>query len=217
MRFFDLPVRTHVGRVIPKNTFDDYTNTRQKKLFTDYIQRISWLNKLSVETVNLEAKDIQEIQVFRIELKKKAEIPEVLKIIDKSISYHIVFWVNYLEEVYLSTAAKHPHPTNENISVIDWTFTTQWFQNSDNPYQFNLKGNIDAVFKDFCIQLTGKPELASKPLEAILHNQQMIDRLTKEITKLKKAIPQSKQFNEKVELNLRLKTAEKELNALQLS
>lgn len=64
--------------------------------------------------------------------------------------------------------------------------------------------------------MAGKPEMASKTLNAILHHQQETDRLTKEITQLKKAIVQSKQFNEKVELNLKLKQYERELNALKV-
>ena len=67
MGFFNLPARTNVGRVVPKNAFDKFTNTKQKKLFTDSIQRISWTHKLSADTANLDAKDIQEIQVFKID------------------------------------------------------------------------------------------------------------------------------------------------------
>lgn len=215
MDFFNLPVRTKVGRVVPKNAFDEYTNTKQKKLFTDCIQRISWTHKLSADTVNLDAKDIQEIQVFKVELKQKSEILKILEIINKSIPYHIVFWVEHGQEAYISTASKHPHPTNDDVAVIDWTFTSDWFNKDDNSFAFNLKGSLDAVFKDLCVQLTGKPELGKQSLGSILKNQQEVDRLQKEISKLKSAISRSKQFNEKVDLNLKLKTAQKELKAIQ--
>jgi hypothetical protein len=210
MDFFNLPSRTKVGRVVPKNAFDEYTNTKQKKQFTDGIQRITWTHKLSSETVNLEAKDIKEIQVFKVELKEQTDILKILEIINKSIPYHIVFWVEYNQEAYISTASKHPHPTNEDVSVIDWTFTSDWFNKKNNSYAFNLKGSLDAVFKDLCVQLTGKPDLEKQSLDAILKNQQEIDRLKKEVSKLKSAISKSKQFNEKVELNLKLKEAQKE-------
>ena len=123
MDFFNLPLSTKVGRVVPKNAFDEYTNTKQKKLFIDCIQRITWTHKLSADTVNLDAKDIQEIQVFKIELKQKSDILKIAEIINKSIPYHIVFWVEYNREAYISTASKHPHPTNDDVAVIDWTFT----------------------------------------------------------------------------------------------
>lgn len=217
MDFFNLPVRTKVGRVVPKNAFDEYTNTKRKKLFTDCIQRISWTHKLSADTVNLDSKDIQEIQVFKVELKQKSDILKILEIINKSIPYHIVFWVEHNQKAYISAASKHPHPTNDDVAVIDWTFTSDWFNKDDNIYAFNLKGSLDAVFKDLCVQLTGKPELGKQSLGSILKNQQEVDRLKKEISKLKSAISRSKQFNEKVDLNLKLKSAQKELEAIQES
>ena len=211
MDLFNLPARTKVGRVVPKIAFDEYTNTKQKKLFTDCIQRITWTHKLSADTVNLDSKDIQEIQVFKIELKQKSDISKILEIINKSIPYHIVFWVEHDQEAYISTASKHTHPTNNDIAVIDWTFTSDWFDKNDNSYAFNLKGSLDAVFKDICVQLTGQPELSNQSLDSILKNQQEVDRLKKEISRFKSAISRSKQFNEKVELNLKLKNAEKDL------
>mgnify|MGYP001497088631 CR=1 FL=1 len=214
MDFFNLPVRTKVGRVVPKNAFDEYTNTKQKKLFTDCIQRISWTHKLSADTVNLDAKDIQEIQVFKVELKQKSDILKILEIINKSIPYHIVFWVEHEQEAYISTASKHPHPTNDDVAVIDWTFTSDWFNKDDNSYAFNLKGSLDAVFKDLCVQLTGKPELGKQSLGSILKNQQEVDRLKKEISKLKSAISRSKQFNEKVRLNQKHILLKNQLNKL---
>lgn len=217
MDFFNLPIRTKVGRVVPKKAFDEYTNTKQKKLFTDCIQRISWTHKLSADTVNLDAKDIHEIQVFKIELKQKSDILKILEIINKSIPYHIVFWVEYNQEAFISAASIHPHPTNDDVAVIDWTFTSDWFNKDDNSYAFNLKGSIDAVFKDLCVQLTGKPELGKQSLGSILKNQQEVDRLKKEIRKLQSAISRSKQFNEKVDLNLRLKKAQKDLRRITTS
>ncbi|MFY0606420.1 MAG: DUF4391 domain-containing protein [Cyclobacteriaceae bacterium] len=212
MDFFNLPSRTKVGRVVPKNAFDEYTNTKQKKQFTDGIQRITWTHKLSSETVNLEAKDIKEIQVFKVELKEQTDILKILEIINKAIPYHIVFWVEFKEQAYVSTAAKHPHPTNDDISVVDWTFSSDWFNIAFTTFQFNLKGSLDTVFKDLCVQLTGKPDLSKKSMDSILQNQQEIDQLKKEVTKLKSAISRSKQFNEKVDLNLKLKEAEKNLS-----
>ncbi len=217
MDFFNLPARTKVGRVVPKNTFDEYTNTKQKKLFTDCIQRITWTHKLSADTTNLDTKDINEIQVFKVELKQRTDIPKILEIINKAIPYHLVFWVEHHQEAYISTASKHPHPTYDDAAVIDWTFTSDWFNIADNRYKFNLKGNLDAVFKDLCVQLTGKPELGKVSFDSILKNQQEVGRLKKEISKLKSAISKSKQFNEKVDLNLKLQRIQRELKAIQES
>lgn|SRR5690606_2132708 len=214
MELFKLPHTAKVNRVIPKNAFDSYTTAKQKKQFTDLIARITWTHKLSKDTVNLEGKDIKEIQVFRIELKVKEEIQTVLDIIDKSIPYNIVFVIEFGGSIYISTSTKHPHPINEDNAVIDWTFKTGWFLPSENKYTLQLKKSIDAVYHDFCIQISGKPSMATKPLQDLIAYRKKVDALEKEIAKLKSGMASSKQFNNKVELNLKLKATEDELQSL---
>ena len=214
MDLFSLPHTAKVNRIIPKNAFDNYTTAKQKKLFTDLIARITWTHKLSTDTVNLEGKDIKEIQVFRIELKVKEDIKTILDIIDKSIPYNIVFVIELDGRIYISTSTKHPHPINEDNAVIDWTFKTGWFRPSENKYTFQLKKSIDAVYHDFCIQLSGKSAMADRPLQDLIALDKKVDALEKEISKLKSGIANSKQFNNRVALNLKLKAKENELQSL---
>src|SRR5690606_41307343 len=214
MELFSLPHTAKVNRVIPKNAFDSYTTAKQKKLFTELIARITWTHKLSPDTINLEAKDIKEIQVFKIELKVKQEIQPVLDIIDKSIPYNIIFVVEHDTMIYISTSSKHPHPINEDNAVIDWTFKTDWFQPSQNKYTLQLKKSIDAIYHDFCIQLSGISTMANKPLQDLIFFKKNVDALEKEIAKLKSGIAGCKQFNNKVVLNLKLKAKENELKSL---
>ncbi|NVN19441.1 DUF4391 domain-containing protein [Muricauda sp. HICW] len=214
MNYFNLPSRTVVNRVVPKNAFDSYINTKQKKLFTDRIQRITWTHKLSTETINLGFNEIQEIQLFRVELKMKSDVSTLLEIINKSIPYNIVFWVEYKKEFYISTASKHPHPTNDDIAVIDWTFSSDWESIENNPFKLNLSESLDVVFKDLCVQLTDNPDLHDTGLTNIVVNQQEIHRLKNEIKKLSASVAKSKQFNRKVELNKKLNLKKKELHKL---
>lgn len=214
MELFNLPHTTKVNRVIPKNAFDSYTTAKQKKLFTDLIARITWTHKISSDTVNLEAKDIKEIQIFRVELKAKEDIQPVLDIIDKAIPYHIIFIVEHEYLIYLSTSSKHPHPVNEDNAVVDWTFKTDWFIPAENKYTLQLKKTVDAVYHDFCIQLSGKPSMASKPIQDLIAYKKQASALEKEIARLRSGIANSKQFKDKVALNLKLKEAEEQLKGL---
>ncbi len=91
MEIFDLPDKVKVNKVVPKNAFDSFINSKQKQLFTDLIKRITWEYKLSEATTNLPAKEIKEIQVFYVELKEKQEVKGILDIIDKAIPYPIIF------------------------------------------------------------------------------------------------------------------------------
>ena len=214
MELFNLPNSTLVNRVIPKNAFDSYSTGKQKKLFTDLVAKITWTNKISPETTNLSAREINELQIFKIELKVKAEIQPLLDLIDKSIPYHIIFVVHHENSVYLSTSAKHVHPVKNDSAVLDWNFKTEWFPADENKYKINLKKSIDAIHHDFCIQLTGNPSLESISLPAVIDNQKKINSLKREIESLKNSIAGCKQFNKKVELNLKLKSTENKLKEL---
>jgi hypothetical protein len=212
MSFFNLPKQTQVNKSVPKNAFDSYINSKQKKLFVDIIERIRWTNKLSVETINLEGKKISEIQIFEVALRQKDNIEKLLEIIDKSIPYHIIFVLNFEDQVKISVAQKHLHPTNENNTVIDWTFKSEWLNKDLIKYQLNLKGTLDSVIKDFCIQLSGKKEDVDLSLNELVEKESQIEKLEKEINKLKSQIKRTKQFNQKVELNALLRQREMELN-----
>lgn len=213
MELFNLPNTTKVNRIVPKNAFDSYATARQKKLFSNLIARITWLYKLSPDTVNLSAGNIKEIQIFKVEVKAKEGLQALLDIIDKSIPYTIIFVVEEGEEVCLSTSSKHTNPANENNAVIDWTFKSQWFLKIENSYRLQLKQSLDAVYNDFCFQLSGANK-ASKSLDDLVQFKKRQDRLEREIMQLKGSIKTCKQYKIKVELNMNLKDKEKDLKRL---
>src|SRR5690606_16615570 len=148
------------------------------------------------------------IQIFLIELKAYEDVQQVIDIIDKSIPYNIIFIVEFQRKIFLSTSTKHPHPRNENNAVIDWTFKTDWFTSSENKYNLNLKKNLDTVYLDFCMQLSGERFNTNKSLPDLVQYKREVDELQKTITRLKANIANTKQFNQKVELNLKLKEVE---------
>jgi hypothetical protein len=206
---FDLPKTTIVDRVIAKSAFDSYTNTKQKRLFIDLVDKIQWTNKLSVNTINLEGLDIKELQIFEVQLREKKNIAELLAIIDKAIPYHIIFLLKYGGEVMVSTSKKHAHPSNENNAVIDWTFNSEWM--TEVPYTLNLKQDINFIYTDFCKQLSDVAESKVQSLNELIQRKEKIVTLQKQIEQLKAKVKNCKQFNIKVELNLKLQGKIKEL------
>ncbi len=201
MRIFELSKHTNINKVIPKNSFDTYTNTKQKRLFVDVVERIKWMHKLSKESINLMGKDILEIQIFEIELRKKEKITTLLDLIDKSIPYQIIFILRFKGEFLISASQKHVHPTNDNQAVIDWSFRSEWIQENKNSFRLNLKGSLDDIFNDLCFQISGKEKMT---IAELIEHEEKIKRLEDEAVKLQSAIKKAKQFNEKVELNLKL-------------
>jgi len=208
MTYFELPKSTIVNRFIPKNAFDDYTNSSQKKKFTDTIDKITWLNKLSKDTINLDGNDVKEIQIFEIKLKTKEKIQPLLNVIDKAIPYHIIFIVSFREESYLSTSKKHNHINNENNAVIDWNFSSEWQLTTTKKVTINLKESIDFIFTDLCSQISG---FHSKNIKEIIEKDSSKTKLKKQIEDLEFKIKKEKQFNLKVEMNVLLKELKREL------
>lgn len=211
MQILTLPKHTAVNKVIPKNAFDNYANTKQKKLFVEVIERIRWTHKLSPETTNLSGNDIQEIQVFEVELRKKEKIETLLDIIDKAIPYHIIFVLKIKDERLVSLSQKHPHPINENQAVIDWSFRSDWSKANNIPFLLTLKGSLDEVFNALCFKISGNQKLS---MPELIQQEKQIKKLCEEAARLQAVIKKAKQFNEKVELNLKLQSVNKELKKL---
>jgi hypothetical protein len=207
---FNLPKSTEVKRFIAKNAFDAYTNSKQKKLIADKISKMTWLNKISFDTVNLQGILVEEIQIFEIELKEEYDIQAILSIIDKSIPYTIIFVMRFGNSTYLSTSVKHINPHNIDNAVIDYTFTSNWFLNSESTFRVILKNDLDWVFKEFCEQFSNVKNTYENIYDFI-EERKSKESLEKEIQKLKTEIFKSKQFNKKVELNLQLKNLEMDL------
>ncbi len=210
MIIFELPQSTFVNRVIPKNAFESFTNQKQKRVFIDDIDKIKWVNKIAKDTVNLEGKDVQEIQVFDIQLKKTDNIKEILEVIDKAIPYQIVFLLTFGDEFMISIAQKHIHPTNEDKSIIDWTFATKWFIAAEQKYQFSLKQNLDFVYADFCQQLTDTKQ-ENKSIDEIVKFNAQIRDLERQIQQIENKIKKEKQFNTQLSLHLELQELRKTL------
>ncbi len=209
-----LPPTTVVNKVVPKNSFDKYINTKQKKLFSEFIEKIRWANKLSKQTIRLEGKDVNEIQVFEISLKKKTAADDLLNIIDRHIPYHIIFVLLFENEVLYSVAQKHAHPVSDESSVLDWRFSSNWVNQDESLFRLNLKINLDEVFADFCLQITGKEKRQNQTLSQVIIIEQNRKLLLYEINKLEADIKGCKQFNKKVELNLKLQSKKAELEIL---
>ena len=206
MSYFNLPISTNVNRFIPKNAFDAFTNAKQKKKFIEVIDKITWLNKLSKETINLSGKETSELQIFEIRLKEKCYPKALLDIIDKSIPYQIIFVLVFQDSILISTSKKHNHPLNQDNAVVDWSFATQWILATENNYQLNLKISLDFVYADLCSQLSNYTQ-EQNDITKIIDHDKNIKGLKKQIADLKKAINAEKQFNKKVEINLQLRRA----------
>jgi hypothetical protein len=90
----NLPKEALVNEFIAKSKFYEksHINTKLQKEFVNSILKITWKYKLAESTIGLAKTDtVTEIQIFEVELKKMVLPLRVLKIIDKSIPYQILY------------------------------------------------------------------------------------------------------------------------------
>lgn len=212
---FNLPSSTKVDKSIPKKSFDSLISTKHKRWFIDSVNKIRWSNKLSSETLNLDGIEIDEIEVFELELKQKDNLVSILDIIDKTISYPIIFVICFRDEKMLSISKKHIHPVNENQAVVDFRFNSDWVCAKNFHYELNLRKNLDFVFSDICVQTTNRKQNEELNIHDLVDKERIVKQMMFKVDRLRSQIRNCKQFNRKVELNLELKKFEKELALLE--
>lgn len=151
----DFPKSARVNRFIAKENFYKQIDSKTKKLFQDYVARITWEYKLSNDTINLPGKNWPEIEIFRITLKN-VELPEkVLKTIDTAIPYPILFIIEKGSIIKATICYKEQDKKNENFAHVDTYFETDW--NDRKLEDIKIDGlNIDTVYNNFIRQIAGE-------------------------------------------------------------
>jgi hypothetical protein len=149
----NLPTTTIVNKFIAKEKFYSKLdlNTKQKQLFIDTIEKITWQNKLSSETLNVSGGKYLELHVFEIVLKESDIDLEILKIIDSAIPYPILFILKDGDNQKAAISYKPPAKSKSTDLIY---FTTRW----QRQVELYLEGlSIDAIYKNFLNQIA--PEL----------------------------------------------------------
>jgi hypothetical protein len=117
-----LPKEAFVNKFIAKTKFYEKANLNSKlqKEFVDKVQKITWKYKLAESTIGIaKTEAVTEIQVFEIELKKQVFPKNVLKVIDKSIPYQILYRFVYEGNVAYGITLKE-NTSVENYYFCDW-------------------------------------------------------------------------------------------------
>ena len=216
-----LPKSTEFNKRIPKSKF--YENLQispeLKRCFAEQIKVIYWRNKLSPDTINLSAgSKVQELQVFSIRLNGPELDEAVLRQIDREISYHIVFileydgqcqaWIGYKEQT---------GPGSSTAFKVTAYYHTDWMPEADLP--LHLEGlDLDAVYENFVRQVAGdqlQQARSEENLDAAVKRAQQAEKLQKKIAALETKIRRERQLNRQMELRAELRQLQKELEGMQ--
>ena len=197
----NLPKTCEVNRFIAKKKFYEHANMSEgiKNSFINDIEKITWNYKLARDTLNLSTTDdVIEIEIFTINLSNKTIPNGVLKVINKSIPYKILFKLISNDDICYALV--------EN----DVIYNTNWNEQID--FQFNGL-NLENVWNNIIKEIINETDNSSS-IDEILDNKNKIDELKNKINKLKLQADREKQFNRQIELDHEIKRLSKELEEL---
>ncbi len=213
-----LPPGTEVARKIPKNKFYEklQAGSNLKELFVQQVESVTWAHKLSSKTVRLEAADgIEEIQIFKIELRQRNCSSDILRAIDRAIPYPILYVLKYEGEEKLAIAYKERSGSDENRAVIKSYYETEWAVAGGEAFEvlhgLDLKAVYEHLVRSIALKTDTSRQSEQGSLEALLKQKAHIEDLERECAQIESKMKKEKQFNRKVELNMLLQRKQLEL------
>lgn len=209
-----LPQSTEFNKRIPKQKFYEHITVSPalKKSFVDQIRMIYWRNKVAATTVNLAPGTIvDEVEIFEIKLNSASLDEAVLRQIDKEISYHIIFLLEYEGKLQAWTAYKEKTPTANAAFKVGKYYHTEWMTEAELPIRIDGL-NLDAVYENFVRQIAGDALKADsgESLKASVERDEKKKQLEKQIVALENKMRREKQLNRQMEMNAELKQLKKE-------
>ncbi len=217
---FDYPPATHVSRTIPKSKFFDQgkPNHRLKKLFTQQIQHILWLAKLSPDTLKIPATpQVIEIEVFHLTLKGTELHHDVLDAMDAAISHPIIFLLESVDGLHATSAAyKRPSEAAANQWIVGSRFITAWSAPSQKPAAV-LPSTLDLsqLYLALFQPLLPLAALPAETLAALTQRCGNYLSLQKQASQLSQKISREKQFNRRVDYNRQLNALKAQLTLME--
>ena len=195
----NIPNSCKVNKILPKKVFYNKKgiNSNIKSIFINRIDKITWLYKLSFETIGIsKTKEVEEIEIFKIDIKEKIIPYSTIKAITKNISYPILFIIKY-EDNYCYA-----------IKIEDNIYNTNWNEELSIDYNaISLKILYQNIVKSII-----KEQDNSKNFNTLINNKSKQQELEKRLNVLENKLKQEKQFNRKVELNQEIRKIKEEVN-----
>ena len=214
-----LPQSTEFNKRIPKQKFYEHITVSPalKKSFVDQIRMIYWRNKVAATTVNLAPGTIvDEVEVFEIKLNSASLDEAVLRQIDREISYHIIFLLEYEGKLQAWTAYKEKTPTANAVFKVGKYYHTEWMTEAELPIRIDGL-NLDAVYENFVRQIAGDALKADsgESLKASVERDEKKKQLEKQIAALENKMRKERQLNRQIEMNATIKKLRNKLSEVQ--
>lgn len=214
-----LPKTTEFNKRIPKQKFYENMDVSPalKKIFVEQVRIIYWRNKIAASTTNLApGTNVTELEVFEIRLNNPELDESLLRQIDKTIPYHILFLLEYQGKYQAWIGYKEASNSTKDVFKVNGYYYTEWL--SEDRLPLKLEGlNLDSVYENFVRQIAGDDltiQNVGEDLKESIERDEKKKMLKKQIDKLQTRIRKEKQLNKQIKMNTELKKFKKELEEL---
>ena len=231
----NLPSSTSIERKLFKKQFlDNFSlTTNEKKILSECVDSITLNNLLNKDSINIlpfknETHNYQEIAVISVEINNQSKAKEITNII-LHIPYPVVLILVYKEQIQINISPKRINITDTAKLVVEEQYYTKWIDtNNLTELPSEFLSSLDSInhpftnFKDFftslvksiiafnASEISGKFE-SKEDTRVLLQDIKNIEAIIQDI---KSKIQKETNFNDKVKLNIDLKTQKDRLEKL---
>ena len=205
-----------VDRVVPKTMFYKFmeVNPRMKVRFVNDVEKITWLYKLSANTLNVTSSDdLVEIDVFVATLKEQDCPTDLFTFIDTNMPHHIVFILEYDNSYMILLNYKDWADNTHTKFKITKSFASLWMD--ENRLSLEIQGqSLSRIYENFVAQVSGIGEHKAGAMAEIVDLKKRIVAMEAELQNLQKKMRKEPQYDKQVKMNKQVKAKRHELDEL---
>ena len=230
--FLKIPDSCFIDNTIYKKLFYENADlsTSDKSLFTDTISKITWINCLKPETINIpaykdEVRDYPEIEVIEVLVHKDYKLKRIAEIIMRTIPYPMVLIFKLEAKRKLYVAHQRTNQNDSSKNTIEEFIATDWLESDCALFaKLDIKQmrftNFYALYSDIVDTISIYNLSTIMPTDDNITGAEarelsaQIEDIEQEITSLRARLKKESQFNRRMELNIEIKRLEQNKNKL---
>lgn len=241
--FLGLPKSCLVNARMPKKAFTDNPEFELKKeektILKEVIENIYFEYSLKPLMLNIpkyedDSVRYEEVEILKVKINNENKYNKVCELIQKYIQYPMLIIVEHNNSIKINAAIKKVNKVDNSKLIIDEMIYTDWinkdeitdkeeeFLKSLSISNFNIN-NLFTIYEGYlnCIRsfiaAKYKNEFKIKSINEVSNDIEVLNKITdleNQVTNLRSCIKKETNMGSKVELNVKIKKIEKEIEKM---
>lgn len=201
---FGLPNSTEINKQLPKKAiFEKFKpSVAERKLFDEQINRLSIIAEISPQTVSIVSdEEVAAIYIVLVQMKTTDCDKKNIILLSKLINQNMLFALQYKDTVKFAVHRANRVLVSDSRPIDEWTF--------------KLKGlNLKATWDAFTAEIAGIERIGGKNLDEVIIQNEIKEKLQKQIALLEKKAMNEKQPRRKWNLVEEIKQLKNQLKGV---